>query len=375
MRKLEHGGDIYTEGILKGRELLDFSSNINPLGIPKSFRNNIKEALINVERYPDVKYRELKKSLKEYIEFSKNYFVPKHKENIYLSDNEGQINEEDIVLGNGAAEIIDLVISCFNKICIPIPSFIEYEKNAVKWGCSIEYSLMKEDMTYNYKDILEKLRESEALVIANPNNPNGMVIDKERFKPILDYCEKNHKVVIIDEAFIEFTGKRGCSFLKELESYNCLFIIKALTKFYAMPGVRMGYGITKNKTLINKIEDKQNPWNINCFAEISAKYVLKDKEYIEKSIDWIEEQRTFMTSKLKEIDFIEKVYITYSNFILCKLKNIDCHKLYDICLQQGIVIRKCDNFKGLNEEYIRLAIKDRQSNEKFLSTLSVLNKF
>lgn len=370
---MEHGGDVYTEGILKGRELLDFSSNINPLGIPKSFKEHINEALESMERYPDIKYRELRKSLKEYIKFSESYFISQHKESTYGSYSGLQTSEDNIVLGNGAAEIIDLVISCFNKVCIPIPSFIEYEKSAAKWGCSIEYSLMKKDMTYNYEDILEKLKESEALIIANPNNPNGMVLDKEVFKFILDYCEKNCKVVVIDEAFIEFTGKRGFSFLKEVENYSCLFIIRALTKFYAMPGVRFGYGITKNITLINKIQDKQNPWNINCFAELAVKYVLKDKGYIEKSIEWIDKERQFMLCNLEKVSFIEKVYNSYSNFILCKLKNTNCHELYELCLEKEIAIRKCNNFKGLNENYIRLAVKDRKSNERVLEVLNSLN--
>lgn len=373
---MDHGGDVYTEGLLKGRKLLDFSSNINPLGVPESFKNKMNEALDNMERYPDVKYRELKKHLIDYVQFSKSYFEvhnKKTKEDKKLSNS--SINEDDIVLGNGAAEIIDLAISCFNKVCIPVPSFIEYEKNALKWGCHIEYSFLKEDMTYDYENIALKMKELDALIIANPNNPNGMVIDKNKFKPILDYCEENNKFIIIDEAFIEFTGKRGFSLLKELENYNCLFIIKALTKFYAMPGIRMGYGVSKNMVLIEKIKDKQNPWNVNCFAEIAVKYVLKDEKYINNSIEWIDEERDFMISELKKVTYIENVYETYSNFVLCKLKGIDCNKLYELCLEEGIVIRKCDNFKGLHEKYIRLAIKDRKNNERVIEVLSSLKNF
>lgn len=364
---MEHGGDIYTEGLLKGKELIDFSSNINPLGVPNSFKDNINEALGNLERYPDVKYRSLKKHLKDYIKFSNRYF---NLENQSLE--RFTIDEEDIVLGNGAAEIIDLVISCFKSICIAVPSFIEYEKNASKWGCSIEYSCLNEDMEYDYKDLALKMKNAEALIIGNPNNPNGNVINKDEFKIIMEYCQKNNKAVIIDEAFIEFTGKRSFSLLSEMEKYDCLFIIKALTKFYAMPGIRMGYGISKNKKLIEKIEEKQNPWNVNCFAETAVKYILKDQEYIDKSLKWVEEERIFMTEKLKCVDFIEKVYTTYSNFVLCKLKNVDCHKLYDLCLEKGIVIRKCDNFNGLNESYVRFAIKDRQSNGKVIEILNLL---
>ncbi len=368
---MEHGGDIYTEGILKGKEILDFSSNINPLGVPVSFKSHIEEALKAVEKYPDVKYRSLKKSIKEYLEFSRNYFRDKSDLSNY-SEDKFYICENDIVLGNGAAEIIDLSISCFKKVCIVVPSFIEYEKNALKWGCSIKYSKLKEDMTCDYEDILLQMESAEALIIGNPNNPNGGVINKNKFKAVLDFCEKNNKTVIIDEAFIEFTGKNDFSFLEEMENYKCIFIVRALTKFFSMPGIRMGYGITKNKELISKIEMKQNPWNVNCFAETAVKYVLKDRNYIEKSLLWIEEERKYMILNLEKINLIEKVYNTYANFLLCKLKNLDCNKLYQLCLEKGIAIRKCDNFKSLNEKYIRLAIKSRRDNNKIIELLNSL---
>ncbi len=371
---MEHGGDIYTQGLLKGKQILDFSSNINPLGIPESFKNNIEEALESVERYPDVEYRTLKNYIKEYIEFSRKYFDEGEKkhENITEKLNQSVLSSNNIVLGNGAAEIIDLVISCFSRVCIVVPSFIEYEKNALKWQCSIEYSLLKNDMTYDYDDINSKIIAADALIIGNPNNPNGGVIDKKRFKAILDFCEENNKTIIIDEAFIEFTGRNGFSLLEQIQNYKCIFIIRALTKFFAMPGIRMGYGISNDEELINKIRNKQNPWNINCFAETAVKYVLNDRDYIEKSLKWIEEEREFMARQLKKINFIEEVYNTYTNFVLCKLKKLDCHKLYDLCLEKGIAIRKCQNFKGLNEKYIRLAIKDRKNNEKVIKLLNSL---
>ena len=387
---LKHGGDIYTEGILKGKSLLDFSSNINPLGVPESFRDHIQEALESAIRYPDLQYRCLKEYIENYLQFSRKYFTENTEEDLnkksalyeikeklsYRNDKEKEkyllynnVNVRHLVLGNGAAEIIDLVISCFKSICIVIPSFVEYELNASKWGCEIEYSYLDVEMNYDYEDIALKLKKVEALIIGNPNNPNGGVIDKYKFKSILDYCENNGKTIIIDEAFIEFTGKRNFSFLEEIEKYKCIFIIRALTKFYAMPGIRFGYGISKNKIIIDKIKSKQNPWNINCFAETAVKYVLKDKNYIEESLQWIEREREFMYYRLKNVKIIGKAYKTYANFILCKIEGTSCEELYKFCLENGIIIRRCENFKGLSENYIRLAIKDRKSNEKILELL------
>jgi threonine-phosphate decarboxylase len=139
-----------------------------------------------------------------------------------------------------------------------------------------------------------------------------------------------------------------------------------------MPAVRLGFGISKNEEILNRIRKKQNPWNINCFAELAAKYVLKDKEYICKSIKWINEERNYLPKELSNISYIEKVYQTYSNFVLCKLRGIDCNKLYDLCLKEGIVIRKCDNYIGINKSFVRFAIKDRKRNELLIRTLKKL---
>ncbi|MEY8763683.1 MULTISPECIES: pyridoxal phosphate-dependent aminotransferase [Clostridium] len=360
---MEHGGDVYTEGILKGRELLDFSSNINPLGVPSSFKKNVDEALKNVERYPDVEYRKVKYIIRKYLDFSENYFG-NNKCNGELS-----LDDSDIVLGNGASEIIDLVISCFNSVCIVVPSFIEYEKDALKWGCSVSYSSLTDNMDYDYEDIKLKIKNADALILGNPNNPNGGIIDKDKFYEIVNFCNKNHKTIIIDEAFVEFTGKIGCSFLREMKQFRCIFIVRALTKFFALPGIRFGYGVCKDVKLMDKIRTKQNPWNINCFAETAAEYVLQDECYMDNSLKWIEMERKFMLESLKAIPVVEKTYDTYSNFVLCKLGDMSCEKLYRKCLNAGILIRKCSNFRKLDDRFIRLAIKDRSRNQRLLSVL------
>lgn len=345
-----HGGDIYSEGILKGRKLIDFSSNINPFGVPLSFIQHIGEAVEVLNQYPDVKYRNLKKDLLEYIKCSSLY-------------------DSNIILGNGAAEVIDLVISCFKKILIIAPSFIEYELNAKKWGCQQVYSYLDQDMALDYEDILHKLRDCDAVIIGNPNNPNGSLIDKKKFMKILEFAKANKKTVIIDEAFIEFTGSNLNSFAEEIKTYSCIFIIRALTKFFALPGIRFGYGVSCDMQLLNEIRSKQNPWNINCFAEIAAKYVLKDQKYIDKSHIWIEKEKVYLPEKLEKIKWIEKVYKTNTNFVLCKIKEMDCDKLYDICLEKGIIVRRASNFKGLDDHYVRFAIKDRERNDLLLSIL------
>ncbi|MEW8955071.1 histidinol-phosphate transaminase [Clostridium sp.] len=347
-----HGGDIYTEGLLKGKTLIDFSSNINPKGVPESFKSHIAEGFQMVERYPDIKYRSLKKDL---IYYNEKYF-------------DLILNEEDIVLGNGASEIIDLVLSSLKKVVLPTPSFSEYSLSIKKWGGSVIHSSLNENMDYDYLDILEKLKKAHGLVIGNPNNPNGGIIDIESFIPILDYCEDNEKVVIIDEAFIEMNGYKG-SLIKLIEKYKSLFIIRALTKFFGVPGIRMGYGVTRNNVLLNYIRERQNPWNINSFAELCTHYVLYDEEYIKDSLKWIEEERIYFISELNKLSIIDKVYDTKSNYCLCKLKDISDEELYRYCLNKGVLIRRASNFQGLDNSYVRFAIKNRELNNILINIL------
>ncbi|GAE01408.1 L-threonine 3-O-phosphate decarboxylase [Clostridium botulinum B str. Osaka05] len=357
-----HGGDIYTEGILKGKELIDFSSNINPLGLPDSFKDNLQEALNWVQIYPDIQYRNLKRNLIDYLSFFLDYFYKEKVEKL-------NIKEENLVLGNGAVEVIDLAISNLKSISILVPSFVEYELCAEKWNVQIDYCNLNVDMTYNYENIKKSLEKTEGIILGNPNNPNGSVMDKEKFIYILDYCEKNNKIVILDEAFIEFTGKNSFSFLNLCERYKCIFIIRALTKFFSMPGIRFGYGISFNSEFLNKMREKQNPWNINCFAEIAVKYVLKDEEFIEKSINYIEKEKIFIYENLKKCDLFQDVYRTYSNFILCKLKDITGDELKQRLLDKGFILRICKDFKTLNNDYVRFAIKTRELNQALVNTL------
>lgn len=344
-----HGGDIYTDGLLKGKKLLDYSSNINLLGVPNSFYEGMKEALELVNYYPDIQYRSTKDAIINYHNIS--------------------INNENIILGNGAAEVLDLAISTLKSICIIAPSFSEYEISAKKYGLEIEYSYLKEDMIYDYKDILEKMRVCDGIIIANPNNPNGSNINKEKFEEILKYCEEEGKRIIIDEAFIEFSEDNKLSFIDEVNDYKSLIIIRAITKFFALPGIRLGWAISSDKEMLSIIRDRQLPWNINTFAAVSLKYLLEDNEYIRESLEVNKLEKETLIQELRNLKLFEKVYESNSNFILCKLNKVTDKKVYDFSLNKGILIRKCGNYRGLNSSFIRLAVKSRENNNILLDVL------
>ena len=376
-----HGGNIYKIFREKNiKEILDYSSNINPYGIPESLKKRITENLEILERYPDPDYVELRQKL----------------------SNLNKVNLSDIILGNGATEIIFLFMKVINpkKILIVSPTFGEYEravkateisgdtvslsssngdnKNIENKKIEIEYFELKESDDFklnihNLKNELEK--KYDLLIICNPNNPTGKFLKLDETEEILRECNKYNTKLFIDEAFIDFL-KDGMkeSIINTKEDKQNLFVTRAFTKFFAIPGLRLGYGIYFDKNLEKEISEKKEPWSVNNIAEIAGLTVLDDTEYIEKTLKWITEEKIYMYEKLNEITGI-KPYKTETNFITVKIedklfsKELNVKILREKILEYGILIRDASNFKFLDERFFRLAIKNRKNNDRVIETL------
>ena len=303
-----HGGNIYKVFREKNiKEILDYSSNINPYGIPESLKKRITENLEVLERYPDPDYVELRQKLA----------------------NLNKVNLSDIILGNGATEIIFLFMKVINpkKILIVSPTFGEYEravkateisgdtvslsssngdnKNIENKKIEIEYFELKEsdDFKLNIGNLKNELENKyDLLIICNPNNPTGKFLKLAQTEEILKECNKYDTKLFIDEAFIEFLadGMKE-SIINTEENKKNLFVTRAFTKFFAIPGLRLGYGMYFDKELEKKISEKKEPWSVNNFAEMAGSTVLDDAEYIEKTLKWIAEEKKYMYEKLNEI--------------------------------------------------------------------------
>ena len=376
-----HGGNIYKVFREKNiKEILDYSSNINPYGIPESLKKRITENLEVLERYPDPDYVELRQKLA----------------------NLNKVNLSDIILGNGATEIIFLFMKVINpkKILIVSPTFGEYEravkateisgdtvslsssngdnKNIENKKIEIEYFELKEsdDFKLNIGNLKNELENKyDLLIICNPNNPTGKFLKLAQTEEILKECNKYDTKLFIDEAFIEFLadGMKE-SIINTEENKKNLFVTRAFTKFFAIPGLRLGYGMYFDKELEKKISEKKEPWSVNNIAEIAGLTVLDDTEYIEKTLKWITKEKIYMYEKLNEISGI-KVYETEVNFITGKideklfLEGLNVKILREKMLEQGILIRDASNFKFLDERFFRLAIKDRESNDRVIEAM------
>ncbi len=311
----------------------------------------------------------------------------------------------NIILGNGATEIIFLFMEVINpqKVLIVSPTFGEYEraakatervkdssilgnsnkkkddeKSSGKQKIEIEYFEVKEndDFKLNINNLKNELaKKYDLLIICNPNNPTGKFLKLDETEEILKECNKYNTKLFIDEAFIDFL-KDGMkeSIINTKENKQNLFVTRAFTKFFAIPGLRLGYGIYFDKKLEKGISEKKEPWSVNNIAEMAGLTVLDDTKYIEETLKWIEEEKIYMYEKLNKISGI-KVYETEVNFIAGKIdeklfsEGLNVKILREKMLEQGILIRDASNFKFLDERFFRLAIKNRKNNDRVIETL------
>ena len=355
-----HGGNIYKIYREKGmKEILDYSSNINPYGLPKKFERAVIENLSVLEKYPDPDYVELREEIAK----------------------TNKVELKNIIVGNGATEIIFLYMKVLKakKILIVSPTFGEYERAMKATLDDIQVDYFKLEEAENFVLNIEKIKTElqkkyDLLVICNPNNPTGQFLSIKELEKILGKCTEVGTKLFVDEAFVEFVEDWGeKSIIKTEKNKKNLFVLRAFTKFFAIPGLRLGYGICFDDEFMIKMLEKKEPWSVNNIAELAGKILLQDREYIEKTNNWIKIEKKYMYENLKEIEGL-KTYKTEINFILVKIKNeyldkVNAQILREKMLEKGILIRDASNFVYLNDNYFRLAVKDRKNNVRVLEAL------
>ena len=328
-------------------DIIDFSSNVNP-HIISDLGKYVLEGLEKSRSYPDINYTNLRNNISDYI----------------------KVDSELIIPGNGATEIIYLLMkSIKRRLAILNPTFSEYGRGAKLNNLEIIDFHLKEENNFSIDldEIQKNMDKFDSLFICNPNNPNGKVKD---LNELLDLMIENDKLLIVDETFMEFVGEEEkYSLINKIEQTPNLFILKAVTKFFGMPGLRLGYGVTSNKQIIKNIYEYKEPWTINSFAENLSNYLFKDKEYINGSKNYYINERKFMLEELRKISRL-KVYDTDTNFVLIKLDDDEANSLkLELFEKYNILIRDASNFIGLDKSYIRVAIKYHNDNKVLIESL------
>ena len=352
-----HGSDLEKiEAIygIKKEEITSFSANVNPLGISPMLREQLADKIDAISSYPDREYTSLRKCIAEYC----------------------GTEYENIIVGNGSTELISLFIQVQHpkKTMIIGPTYSEYERSVSLEGGSCLYYPLKEedDFTLNTEHFLQKLNETiDLLIICNPNNPTSSAIGRKDMRKILDACMEYGIFLMIDETYVEFANNYNEVNAVPLTSYyNNLIILRGTSKFFAAPGLRLGYAITGNKDLIDYINTHKNPWMINSLAVVAGEIMFKDQDYIQKTRHLISSERDRMFQKLaSHPDF--KPYPASANFILVHLlkDSLTSEYLFDKAIHQKMMIRDCSTFPFLDNSYLRFCIMNPEMNDKLLECL------
>lgn len=351
-----HGADINSAAELYGLEadkIIDFSSNINPF-IVDSMDKIVAAGGGSLQKYPDIKYRRLRKNISDYL----------------------GVDDSQVIPGNGATEIIYLLMrNLRGRLAIINPTFSEYRKGAEIAGLSVVDFVMdwKKDFKLDLDEIYRRKDEFDSIFICNPNNPDGSV---REIKKLLEFAEKEGKLLIVDETFIEFAdSEKDRSLVNMVEKSKNLFIIRAVTKFFGIPGIRLGYGISSNRELLQKMYDEKEPWTINSFADSASDFIFKEEEYIRKSKEYFSKERVCMINEINKIDGI-KAFNSDANFILVRFENKNVLDVKENLLKRaGLLIRDASNFIGLDSSFARVAIKNHEQNIVLVDALrSVLGE-
>ena len=351
LQKYDHGGNVY-EDCPTGEPWLDFSANINPLGLSPLVREAILSRVDDIVHYPDPEARGLKEALASF------YRVP----------------QETIVLGNGAAELF----YCFfytvrpRRVLLPVPSFSEYEKAARAAGAEIRYLplLKKQGFAFDSKEAVRQIAQIDAIVLCTPNNPTGRLLTQKELCAFLDQLQGRGVWVVVDESFLDFREDREVYTVRHLtKRYPYLFVVQSMTKFFALPGLRLGFGIAEPK-LCRRLEDGKDVWNVNFLAQMAGIAALSDKEYQEAARSFVRSEKKFLASALAKFPGIE-VFVPSVNFIFFRLQQgTDFLRRFLISLRErGILLRDCSNYSGLDGAYLRAAVRSRVENERLLEAM------
>lgn len=358
-----HGSDLEkiqeVFGISK-EDIVSFSANVNPLGISRKLRSALSEHLDAITRYPDREYTKLRQCIAQYT----------------------GAQAKNIIMGNGSTELISLFIQTNHpkKAMILGPTYSEYERDINLGGGSCIYYPLKEANNFNLNvdDLCRNLHDDlDLLVLCNPNNPTSTAITQKEMRQILDTCLQHGIFVMIDETYVEFApDEKNITSVTLTNYYTNLIILRGTSKFFASPGLRLGYAITGNQDVAKDINTRKDPWTINSLAEIAGQIMFQDEEYIKATKDLIFGERERIYSELSSWDTV-KIYPAQGNFMLMKIldSKIDADILFEHCIKKGLMIRNCSTFPFLNSQYVRFCFMNPEDNDRLLDAFrEVLNQ-
>ncbi len=338
-------------------DIVCFSGNVNPFGLSEAVKKDIQDHLDLLSSYPDRNYTSLKNSISAYC----------------------HAPVQNIMVGNGCTELISLLIEQLfpKKTLILGPTYSEYSRELSFSNSKVSYYYLeaKNNFKLDLSDFLSTLEEGfDLLILCNPNNPTSSAITTTTMKEILNFCKSHGTFVMIDETYIEFVQDMSAITSVPLtNSFDNFIVLRGVSKFFAAPGLRLGYAITSNQPVLNKVKERQLPWSLNSMGAYAGEQLFKDTAYIQKTKELISSERTRILQALSTFEQIE-VFKPYANFFLIQIKKegLTAFDVFEICIREGLMIRDCSSFSHLNGEFIRFCILAPDANTKLLNILQTV---
>lgn len=354
-KEYKHGGDIFGAARSRGgspEDIYDFSANINPLGPPPAAMEAIRENLHLIRHYPDPRCSELRRALAGYL----------------------GVAPENMLPGNGASELIYLLGRVFGcrRVVVPSPTFIEYAEAVTSAGGTVvEVPLDEKDGFALPAALLKRqLQNADAAFVCNPNNPTGRVEKRAVIQSIVEDAASDKKTIVVDEAFMDFvTDADQCTVLSLVEEHPHLVVLYSLTKFFAIPGLRLGVLVGAD-SVIRELESLKDPWSVSILAQVAGAAALADREYMNETRQLVAREREFLCRAVSLIPGLT-AYPADANFLLVKIQEHSISSIYLAAetAKRGVLVRDCSTFSGLGEHYIRVAVRSRRENVALLDAL------
>ena len=371
-----HGGNIFQfahEQRIEPYEVIDFSANINPLGPSQRGLSALEAQLRYISHYPDATNDDVLNA---------------------IADTYG-MNKNQIIVGNGAAELLYAIcrLPGYTGAFVPAPGFSEYKEALAASRIPVRdifYRPREDDNEKPYFEVpylaLEtfaaELKGQDGRIIVflgNPNNPDGTLLDKNHIRTLASMLKDANSLLVIDESFIDFVGNdplqdNEYSMRSLVNEFDNIIVVHSFTKFYAVPGLRIGAAFT-NKTLITQLQQYIPSWSVNTLAQAYTKAALNDVDYIKRTKQELNEEIAFMYNAVDAIEGIT-VYPPSANFILFQVnqEGITANYINEELKKYNMIVRNCDSYVGLTNHWVRIAIKDHDTNIKLVDKLTNILK-
>ena len=353
-----HGSDI--EKIceyyhLKKEDIINFGANVNPLGLSASVKAALASHLDILSSYPDREYTSLREVLSAYCRIPSDYILP----------------------GNGSSELISLLIDALSPkhTLILGPTYSEYSRELSFSGSTQEYYHLKEEQDFRLDadDLCTVLAKGnyDLLIICNPNNPTSSAILHDDMEKLLCFCADHGVFVMIDETYVEFAPDiEAVTAVPFTQRFTNLCVLRGVSKFFAAPGMRLGYAVTGSPDFLRKMREKQNPWSLNSAGAYAGELLFQDQDYIDRTRQLILTERGRMYDALSQLASF-KVFQPYANFLLLKIlkEGKTAFDVFETCIKNGLMIRDCSSFQCLDGEFVRFCIMMPEDNSRLLKVL------